>query len=332
MDIFEFMYDKYKIKGNKIIRLIETFGGVGSQAKALKNINANFEHYRLCEFDKNAVKSYNAIHKTNFIPSNIMDLKGGNLGIVETNKYEYIMTYSFPCTDLSHCGKMTGMSKGKGTRSGLLWEIERILNECENLPQILQMENVSEIHGKNNINDFNDWIAFLETKGYKNYYDDLISYNFDNPQTRKRTYMISVLGDYNYQFPKGLPTKKCIGDIIENNVNKEYYLTREDLKKIRGWNSQQKPLDRIRILDDYSPTIIARDCGIGKCESGSSVIIYDMVGLRVFTPLERVRLMGFDDDDYYKMKNAGVSDRQISKQMGNSIVVNVLMAIYKELF
>ena len=90
---------------NKKIRLIELFGGIGTQAMALHDLAiANglnpedvFEHYKLVEFDKYPVKSYNAIHGTNFEPMDITKIGGDDLGIAETDKYTYIMTYSFPC-------------------------------------------------------------------------------------------------------------------------------------------------------------------------------------------------------------------------------------------
>lgn len=103
---FEFdFFDYYKI--TKPIRLIELFGGVGSQAMALRDIGADFEHYRLVEFDRYPVASYNAIHGTNFEPTDITKIDGAYLGITDTDKYEYIMTYSFPCQDLSLAGKRT---------------------------------------------------------------------------------------------------------------------------------------------------------------------------------------------------------------------------------
>lgn len=111
---------------------------------ALKRIGAKFEHYRVVEFDKYAIASYNAVHGTELSTMNITKVHADDLNIIDTDKYCYIMTYSFPCTDLSVAGKQAGMSKGSGTRSGLLWEVERILAEIRNsngeLPQILFME------------------------------------------------------------------------------------------------------------------------------------------------------------------------------------------------
>lgn len=121
--IFEYISPTYKIK--KPIRLIELFAGIGSQAKALKNLGADFEHWRVIEFDQHAVDSYNAIHGTNFSTTDIRNTHAADLGMKDRN-YTYIMTYSFPCQDLSLAGNQRGMQKGSGTRSGLLWEVERI--------------------------------------------------------------------------------------------------------------------------------------------------------------------------------------------------------------
>ena len=98
----------------------------------------------------------------------IMAIKGEELDITDTDKYCYIMTYSFPCQDLSSAGKGKGMGRDSGTRSGLLWEVERLLKETPNLPQVLLMENVPEVIGAKNIKHFAEWQAFLEKLGYKN--------------------------------------------------------------------------------------------------------------------------------------------------------------------
>lgn len=106
---------------------------------------------------------------------NIQQVKGDDLEIKDTDKYDYILTYSFPCQDLSLAGKGKGMSD-TSTRSGMLWEVERILKECKelgNLPQILLMENVPQVHGSDNVLDFNKWQLELEKFGYKNYFQDL---------------------------------------------------------------------------------------------------------------------------------------------------------------
>lgn len=181
-NLFNFDFPFYKI--TKPIRLIELFGGVGSQAKALKNIGANFEHYKLVEFDKYCIKSYNAIHGTDFNTQDIKQVKGEDLEIVDTDKFTYLLTYSFPCTDLSKAGKMEGMSEESGTRSSLLWEVKRLLQETKNLPQVLLMENVPEVHSSNNISDFSKFISFLEKLGYSNFYADLNAKNYGIPTSK----------------------------------------------------------------------------------------------------------------------------------------------------
>ena len=87
--------------------------------------------------------TYNNIISTRNIV-NIQQATGKELKISDTDKYEYILTYSFPCQDLSVAGKMAGMDEGSNTRSSMLWEVKRLLEECEELPQILLMENVPQ--------------------------------------------------------------------------------------------------------------------------------------------------------------------------------------------
>ena len=225
-----YLFDSYKIKNH--IRLIELFGGIGSQAMALRDIGADFTHWRLVEFCKYAVASYNAIHGTNFEPTDIRNVKGEDLGIVDTQNFTYILTYSFPCQDLSLAGKQKGMTKGSGTRSGLLWEVERLLNETENLPQVLLMENVPQVHGTKNIDDFNLWIDFLKSKGYSNFWQDLNAKDYGVAQNRKRCFMVSILGNEFYEFPKPVKLNKCIKDYLEDEVDEKYYIKSEKAYKL----------------------------------------------------------------------------------------------------
>ena len=136
----------------------------------------------------------------------------------------YLLTYSFPCQDLSVAGKGRGMTKGSGTRSGLLWEVERLLSEVENLPQVLLMENVPQVHGKKNIDDFQDWIDFLESKGYSNFWQDLNAKNYGVAQNRNRTFMVSILGHAKYTFPEPIELNKVMKDYLEDEVDEKYYV------------------------------------------------------------------------------------------------------------
>lgn len=266
------IFDSYKVplKIAKPIRLIELFAGIGSQAKALKRLGANFEHYRICEFDKYAIKSYNAIHGTDFATSDITHITADDLGIVDTDNYCYIMTYSFPCQDLSLAGKQKGMAKGENTRSGLLWEVERLLNECTELPQILLMENVTQVHGTKNKAHFDEWIAFLESKGYSNYWKDLNAKNFGIPQNRNRTFMVSVLGEYTYKFPAEFPLELRLKDMLEESVDEKFYITNAQMEKIVNWKAQQKPFERVLGRESISQTLTARGAG----ENHSGMIVF----------------------------------------------------------
>ena len=232
LSIFGYLYEDYKIR-NKI-RLIELFAGVGSQAMALRDLGADFESYRVVEFDKYAIKSYNAIHGTNFPTIDIRDIHCEDLGIVDKQNVTYLLTYSFPCQDLSKAGKQRGMTKGSGTRSGLLWEVERILNECkekDSLPQVLLMENVPDVIGSKNYEDFMKWHVALENMGYQSYYKVLNAKDYGIPQNRERCFMISILGDYNYTFPRPIPLKLRLKDMLEEQVDEKYYLSQDKVDK-----------------------------------------------------------------------------------------------------
>ena len=392
INIFEISRPKYKIK--KPIRLIEIFAGIGSQAKALKNIGANFEHYRIVEFDKYAIASYNAIHETNFEPLDITKITAKDLNIVNTDKYEYIMTYSFPCQDLSLAGKGAGMKKGSGTRSGLLWEVERILKECKELPQILLMENVPQVIGKKNLKDFMEWQLFLEKLGYSNYFELLNAKDFGIPQNRNRCFMVSLLGDYYYEFPRKQKLKYRLKDMLEDEVDEKYFLTAEMLKslmdvtnrngfvradKFRPINPLKKDIayktnsddigvvvkgnyspsghnaSRIVDINGLAPTVMENHGTVTaiavKKETGKTSNLrqfykniyidefnraFIKVGnmfyrIRKLTPKDCWRLMGFSDEDFEKASKVN-SNSQLYKQAGNSIVVQVLEAVFKEFF
>lgn len=259
---------------NKPIRLIELFAGIGSQAKALKNIGANFEHWRVCEFDNHAINSYNAVHGTNFTTSDITKLTASDLGICDTDKYTYLLTYSFPCQDLSNAGLRRGMEKGSGTRSGLLWEVERLLDECTELPQVLLMENVPQVHGKKNKEHFDKWIEFLASKGYSNFWQDLNAKDYGIPQNRNRCFMVSILGDYSFEFPKPIELTLRLKDMLEKEVDEKYYLTASQIEKISKWKAQQRPLSRVLGTESISPTLTAR--GAGEYHSGMILLSEDL--------------------------------------------------------
>ena len=248
-----------KFVNTKPVRLIELFAGIGSQAKALRNLHIPFESHFVCDFDKYAVQSYNAVHGTNYESCDITKITAEDLNITETNKYTYLLTYSFPCQDLSNAGLGRGMEKGSGTRSGLLWEVERLLNECTELPQLLLMENVPQVHGKKNLAQFNTWIEFLVSKGYSNFWQDLNAKDYGIPQSRNRCYMVSILGDYSFEFPQPVPLTLRLRDMLEDEVDEKYYLSDKAIQGRMNTKFHQYGLEN-RIINgmEVHPTILAR--------------------------------------------------------------------------
>ena len=176
-------------------------------------------------------ETYNNIRATKNIV-NIVAAAGSDLKVVDTDKYTYILTYSFPCQDLSVAGKMRGMDKGSGTRSGMLWEVESLLGEMDELPQVLLMENVPQVMQKKNMHNFLAWQQFLESKGYKNYAQILNAKDYGVAQNRQRAFMVSILGDYSYEFPDPIPLTKTMADYLELEVDESYYVDSEKADKL----------------------------------------------------------------------------------------------------
>lgn len=267
---------EYKI--TKPVRLIELFAGIGSQAKALELLGVDFEHWKICEFDDYAIKSYNAVHNTNFKTSDIQNLTASDLEIKDKDKYEYIMTYSYPCTDISIAGKKEGMKRNSGTRSSLLWEVERLLKECgDNKPQILLMENVRECHNGKNAPLFFEWTSFLRSIGYKNFYTDMDAKNYGIPQTRKRCFMLSILDENAYyEFPQACGLNYSVKEFLEDKVDKKYYVKEETalplIKKMEKECPSATIIDdtygfdnsEVRYFPDVCPTLRAAKANL-KC-------------------------------------------------------------------
>lgn len=196
---------------------------------------------------------------------NIQQVKASDLEIVDVDKYCYLMTYSFPCQDLSKAGLGKGMEKGSGTRSGMLWEVERILDECENLPQILLMENVPDVIGSKNIIHFAKWLEKLEKLGYHCYWQVLNAKDFGVPQNRERCFMVSLLGDYLYEFPKKQKLEIRLKDILEKEVDEKYYLSSKAIEGSLKTNFTSSKLENKIPKDGICPTIMARDYKDPKC-------------------------------------------------------------------
>lgn len=186
------------------------------------------------EIDKYAVTSYNAIHDTNFKPLDICNISASDLGLnKKAEEGIRLMTYSFPCTSISLSGLQKGYTKGSGTASALLWEVQRILKEATYKPFLL-MENVTQVHSKKYEGVWNKWLNFLTSLGYENVWIDLNAKSFDVPQNRNRCYMFSYLRndypniEFDLEIPR-LPFTRTFEDVLENEVDLKYYLSQDKI-------------------------------------------------------------------------------------------------------
>lgn len=187
---------------------------------------------------------YNDIQAT----SNLVDISrvhAEDLEITDTDKYTYLMSYSFPCQDLSLAGTRHGMNRDSGTRSSLLYEVERILHECRQtgkMPEVLIMENVPMVHGADNTENWREWLLTLERLGYSNYWQDMIATDYGIPQIRNRTFCVSIQGEYAFNFPQPLPLEKKLRDLLEKKVSERYFLTKKFLNYCITNDAKQKEL------------------------------------------------------------------------------------------
>lgn len=238
------------------------------------------------------------------------------------------------------------MKKGSNTRSGLLWEVERILlelREKDQLPQVLLMENVPDVIGNKNYADFMEWYSALEEMGYQSYYKILNAKNYGIPQNRERCFMVSILGKYSYQFPKRKALELRFKDVLEDDVDKKHHLSQKVIDtfvrrnandgckiKVSGYvdMGNNEMCNRVYATEGLSPTIRCVNGGNQKIKI--AIALEPFLKIRNLTPLECWRLMGFTDEDFKKAQQVN-SNSQLYKQAGNSIVKQVLMAIFKEM-
>lgn len=329
MDNISFFDGNQKFKIDKPIRLIELFGGYGSQHFALEYLGVNFEQWKLCEWAVKSIQAYKDAHcqndntdyskdltkeqiveylvnkgisadynkpmtydqvkrlsedklrtiynniKATHNLVNIQQAHAKDFEIVDTNKYIYICTYSFPCQDLSKAGLGKGMAKDSGTRSGMLWEVERILDECENLPQVLVMENVPDVIGTKNIEHFAKWLEKLESLGYHCYWQVLNAKDYGVPQNRERCFMVSILGDYYYEFPKAMKLEKRLKDLLENTVAENYYLSD---RMVEYFEKHSKECESKGLLDsDCRAWKSERISGTLTCKGNNKIVTNEPV-------------------------------------------------------
>lgn len=364
LDIFSQMYQHYKI--TKTLNTVELFGGIGAVRKAMMNAGVKFNIVDYVEIDKYAVNSYNEIYNENFVPQ---DITKWNKDL----KVDFIF-HGSPCQDFSLAGLGKGGEIGSGTRSSLLWHTVRIVEKIK--PEIVMWENVPNVLSVEHVKVFNKYLDKMEKMGYKNYYETLNAKHYTIPQNRNRLFVVSLLGNYSYEFPPKVKLQKRLKDLLESEVDEKYYLSEKQIEQIQSWNAQQDPIKNAKTKDDkLIQTITAKSNttmnasmlllkipedtkqGYALAENGDGVYIdrphqkrgvvqkgmiqtiktqnkdigvVQNLRIRKLTPKECWRLMGFTDTDFDKASKVN-SNAQLYKQAGNSIVVQVLEAIFKQM-
>lgn len=249
------------------LRVIELFGGIGACSKAIERLGIPYEIADYVEIDKYAVKSFNAIHGTNFEPQ---DIKEWNKDI----EADLIM-HGSPCQDFSVAGLGKGGDKGSGTRSSLMYETLRIVEKLK--PKYVIWENVKNLLSKKHIHNFNAYLEAMEKLGYKNFYKVLNAKDYGIPQNRERVFTVSIREDIakaNYfrsatavdifEFPEPFPLEKKLKDILDDEVDEKYYLSEEQTKRLQNssFNSQKA---RENDPESTVGTLCARDYKDPQC-------------------------------------------------------------------
>lgn len=247
------------------LRLIELFAGIGSQTQALTNIGIAHRVVAISEIDKYAIQSYEAMHGT---ANNLGDIRK-----IEELPDADLWTYSFPCQDISVAGKGAGIKEG--TRSGLLFEVERLLrvaSEKGTLPKYLLLENVKNLVSKKFKTDFDKWLDFLAELGYTNYWKVLNAKDYGIPQNRERVFCVSIRGEHKpFVFPKPKELTIRLRDMIDEAVDERFYLKESTIRSIlrSTFNSRR---DSIRPGDGLANTLLARDWRGPQCVQVGEVV------------------------------------------------------------
>jgi DNA (cytosine-5)-methyltransferase 1 len=251
-----------------------------------------------------------------------------------------LLVYSFPCQDLSSGGNSLGMKKGSGTRSCLLWEIERILQELKEinrLPEYLLLENVKNILAKVNRSDLDEWLNFLTSIGYQN--DDcmlLDASDFGVPQDRQRAFIVSHLGSKTNVEKKIIKQEKNfpVSKFLKTDYSNPIYKEEADIAQLNRTPSREVMWEKNgrRISDNENIHTIT--CNMDRTNTAALFRYSGAKGntYRRLTIREAFLLMGFTEEEYEKTLYLDFSYRQMNKLIGNSIVVNVLAEIFRALF
>lgn len=235
------------------MKVLELFGGIGACTQALKRLHIPLEIADYVEIDKYAVKSYNAINGTNFEPQDITKWDKD----IEVD----LIMHGSPCQDFSIAGKQRGADEGSGTRSSLMYETVRIVTKLK--PKYVIWENVKNVLSAKHRHNFDAYLEKMQALGYENFYQVLNAKDYEIPQNRERIFTVSILNGGDFSFPLKKELKTRLKDVLEDGVDEKYYLSDEQVEKIKTSTFTQ---ERKRIQEnDYCDTSLARDWKDPKC-------------------------------------------------------------------
>ena len=331
------------------IKVLSLFSGIGAFEKALENLGVDFKLINYCEIDNHASKCYSLIHGV----SEELNLK--DVTTIDTSKLQNfdLLTHGSPCQDFSLAGKQEGGEYGSGTRSSLLWESIRIIHDKK--PKYVIWENVKNVLKGKHKNVFDKYLETMESFGYTNYLPEkgyLNAKDFGIPQSRERVFVVSILGEHEpFIFPKGIKLEKDLKEYIDfreqddltynfyrrynevkGEISEEDFIQYiENLPITKGIGTKKMKLydfnemDTITTCDGITGTLTCRNV-----QNFNKKFWYNN---KLYRPSPRMcfRLMGFSDEDFDKIQNIG-TDSQLWDRAGNSIVVNVVEEIFKNLF
>ena len=314
------------------LKIISLFSGYGTQELALKYSGIKYRNVANCDILKSANEAYNSLHTT----------EEGNLGDVskvdeKTFPHCDFLTYSFPCQDISISGVQRGIEKG--TRSGLLYEVERIVEH--NKPKFLLMENVKNLVSKNHIKKFNDYIEKLNSLGYGSAWMVLNGADFGCPQNRERVFMFSVLGESSLEVSNKMmgvhnlkKSRTPMRGFVESTIDPKLFITPPyEINTPKLSSVCRMIARRSDVKYDQARRIYSID-GCSPCltTSGSPQIMLDDKKIRTLTAREGYRFMGVKDTDIDNLLTTSLTTKQHVALAGNSICVPVMQAIFEQFF
>ncbi len=227
-----------------MIKIFSLFSGIGAFEKALERLNIKYELVGFSEIDKFAIKSYCAIHNVS------EDKNFGDITKINISKLPDfdLLTWGFPCQDISIAGKMQGIKEGE-TRSGLYYEGYKILKEKRPMYSII--ENVKNLTSKRFKPQFESILNDLSELGYTNYWQVLNAKDYGIPQNRERVFIISIRSDIvisNFCFPQKVPLMWKLKDFLEDKVDEKYYLSEKGIGRLIKKNNKL-------ITDNKNPNV-----------------------------------------------------------------------------